>query len=280
MSTQEHRSPSPAPGSPFTLAVCAEMVHTDLPLTERIRRIGAHGIAAEIWDWSRPEVELEQIAATGIPVLSMTGYLRGDLVEPDGVSSLLETARESAQAARTLANDVTGTPRLNLHGTGLDPDGLPVRPVEHVTGAMWARATRTLEQVAALGEELDVIFELENLNLAVDHPGTPFARPADTLALVSAIGSPHLKLNLDLYHAQIGDGNLIETCRQALPWIGQIQVADVPGRAEPGTGEIAYRSIATALDEMGYTGIVAMEAWASADPDLAIQRFIEAFSDL
>src|SRR5699024_11252710 len=82
----------------------------------------------------------------------------------------------------------------------------------------------------SLGEELDVVFELENLNRAVDHPGTPFARPADTLALTAAVDSPHLRLNLDLYHAQIGDGNLIETCRSAMPWIGQIQVADVPGR--------------------------------------------------
>src|SRR5699024_5713234 len=133
-----HRASAPAPTSPFTLAVCAEMVHTDLPLVERIRRIGAHGAAAEIWDWSRPEVDLEQIAATGVPVLSMTGY---------------------------------------LHGTGLDPHGLPVRPVETVTGSMWTRALRTLERIAALGEELDVVFELENLNRAVDHPGTPFARP-------------------------------------------------------------------------------------------------------
>src|SRR5690625_6294758 len=89
---------------------------------------------------------------------------------------------------------------------------------------MWTRALRTLERIAALGEELDVVFELENLNRAVDHPGTPFARPADTLALTAAVDSPHLRLNLDLYHAQIGDGNLIETCRSAMPWIGQIQV--------------------------------------------------------
>lgn len=103
-------------------------------------------------------------------------------------------------------------------------------------------------------------------------------RPSAGVPSCRAPPDPHLRLNLDLYHAQIGEGNLIETCRESLPWIGQIQVADVPGRAEPGTGEIAYRAIATALAEMGYTGIVAMEAWASADPDLAIQRFLEAFS--
>src|SRR5690625_2137127 len=145
------------------------MVHTDLPLVERIRRSGAHGAAAEIWDWSRPEVDLEQIAATGVPVLSMTGYLRGDLIEPEGVSELLSTARDSARAARRLTNDRTGTPRLNLHGTGLDPHGLPVRPVETVTGSMSTRALRTLERIAALGEELDVVFELENLNRSEEH---------------------------------------------------------------------------------------------------------------
>lgn len=67
------------------------------------------------------------------------------------------------------------------------------------------------------------VYVLENLNTAVDHPGTPFARAADTLDLVRGIDSPHLKLNLDLYHAQIGEGNLIDLCREALPWIGEIQ---------------------------------------------------------
>ena len=59
-------------------------------------------------------------------------------------------------------------------------------------------------------------------------------------------------MNLDLYHAQIGEGNLIELVREALPHIGEIQVADVPGRCEPGTGEINYPAIAPALDDMGY----------------------------
>ena len=95
---------------------------------------------------------------------------------------------------------------------------------------------------------------LENLNTAVDHPGVPFATAADCLALVEAVDSPHLRLMLDLYHAQIGEGNLIELCRRALPWIGEIQVADVPGRCEPGTGEIAYPAVARALVEMGYAG--------------------------
>jgi hydroxypyruvate isomerase len=143
---------------------------------------------------------------------------------------------------------------------------------------MWLAARHTLGRIAALGEREGVTFVLENLNLEVDHPGTPFARAADTLALVSAVDSPHLRLNLDLYHAQIGEGNLIELCRRALPWIGEVQVADVPGRCEPGTGEISYPAVARALAEMGYAGVVGLEAFASGDSDLALDRFRDAFT--
>ena len=67
---------------------------------------------------------------------------------------------------------------------------------------------------------------------------------------------------LDLYHAQIGEGNLIELVRRAGAVIGEIQVADVPGRCEPGTGEINYPAVAAALREMGYSGMVGLEAFA------------------
>jgi hydroxypyruvate isomerase len=84
---------------------------------------------------------------------------------------------------------------------------------------------------------------------------------------------------LDLYHAQIGEGNLIELVRRAGPLIGEIQVADVPGRREPGTGEINYPAVAAALNEMGYTGTVGLEAWAAdGDSDRALDRFRDAFT--
>ena len=89
---------------------------------------------------------------------------------------------------------------------------------------------------------------------------------------------PQLRLNLDLYHAQIGEGNLIELCHACLPWIGEIQVADVPGRCEPGTGEINYAGVARAMAAMGYDGPVGMEAFASAQPEVALAAFREAFT--
>jgi hydroxypyruvate isomerase len=85
-------------------------------------------------------------------------------------------------------------------------------------------------------------------------------------------------MNFDIYHAQIGEGNLIELLHEALPIIGEIQVADVPGRQEPGTGEINYPMIAKALKDMKYSGVIGMEAWASSDSEVAIARFKDAFN--
>jgi hydroxypyruvate isomerase len=251
------------------LAVCAEMVFLGLPITERVQRIAEAGFDAEIWDWTRHDVEA--LAATGAMFSSMTGYVRGDF--GDGADELVRTARESIAVAETL-----DCPRLNLHGTGLDGKGLPVVPGAEMPGPLWISAARTLTRLGEMAERAGVTFCLENLNTAVDHPGVPFARAADTLALVEVVGHPRIRLMLDLYHAQIGEGNLIELVRRAGPLIGEIQVADVPGRCEPGTGEISYPAIARVLAELGYDGTVAMEAWAAEDSELALERFRAAFT--
>jgi hydroxypyruvate isomerase len=255
----------------YRLAASAEMLFLDLPFAERVRQIADLGFEVEIWDWTAKDVD--GLAATGATFSSMTGYVTGTLADPDGAAELLRTAEQSLAVAERL-----DCPRLNVHGTGLDGRGLPVVPTEVVTPAMWLAAARTLERLAALGERAGRVFTLENLNTAVDHPGTPFARAADTIALVEAVGSPHLRLNLDLYHAQIGEGNLVELVQRALPLVGEVQVADVPGRCEPGTGEISHPAIAAALARLGYDGVVALEGWASGDPGVALDRFRAAYT--
>lgn len=258
----------------FTLAVCAEMVFRELPMAERVRRITELDFQVEIWDWTRHDVDtLAALREEGAVYSSMTGYLRGSLGDPAGAEELLATAAESIPVARRL-----GIPRLNLHGTGLDGEGLPVVPTAEVTGAMWLAARRTLSRIARLGEAHGVTFVLENLNTAVDHPGVPFGRAEDCLALVESVGSDHLRLMLDLYHAQVGEGNLIELCCRALPWIGEVQVADVPGRCEPGTGEINYPAIARALADIGFAGTIGLEAWASGESAAALQAFRDSFT--
>jgi len=255
----------------FDLAVCAEMVFLDLPMVERIEQIRDRGFAVEIW--SHGAHDIDALVGTGATFSSMTGYVAGGLTDEAGGEDYVRTAQECIEVAERL-----GCPRLNLHGTGLDDRGLPVTPVTHVTGPMWLAAARTLERLGRLGERHGVTFMLENLNTAVDHPGVPFARAADTLALIEAVDHRHVRVNLDLYHAQIGEGNLIDLVRRARPVIGEVQVADVPGRCEPGTGEINYLAIRDVLVEEDYDGTVGLEGWASGDPVVALDRFHTAFT--
>ncbi len=218
------------------LAICSEMVFTDLPLIDRVRRIDDLGFAVEIWSWH--DKDLDALAATGARFSSMTGYLQGDLIDPASADEVVRTAELSIKAAEML-----GVPRLNLHTAEL-VDGKAARPRHRATGEMWLTAQRALERIGELGEAAGVTFCVENLNTIVDHPGVPLARAKDTLALIEGVGHPNVKMMLDLYHAQIGEGNLIDLIRRCGDAIGEVQVADVPGRCEPGTGEINYPAIA------------------------------------
>jgi hydroxypyruvate isomerase len=254
----------------FTLAACAEMLWRDKPIEWRCARLNEMGFQVGLWNW--PDHDIDKLIASGARFSIMNGYLEGRLADDAGAGLLLASARETAVVGKRL-----GVARLNLHGTGLGDGGRP-KVAEVATPLKWVKALDTLNRICDLAEELDVTFTLENLNVPVDHAGVPFARAEETLGLVSAINRPQLRLNLDLYHAQIGEGNLIELCQACLPWIGEIQVADVPGRCEPGTGEINYPGVARALKAMGYNGPVGMEAFASGDPEEALDAFRQAFT--
>ncbi|MDB6177339.1 TIM barrel protein [Paracoccus sp. Z330] len=255
---------------PFQLAACAEMLWRNRPIEWRAARLTEMGLGVGLWNW--PDHDLARLEAVGANYTIMNGYLQGRLADDEGADMLLASARETAQIGKRL-----GVSRLNLHGTGLGDGGIPIWQHEQVSGAMWLKARDTLHRICDLAEAEGVVFTLENLNL-LDHPGCPFGATADVLALVSAIDRPQLRINLDLYHTQIGEGDLIRWCEKCLPWIGEVQVADNPGRFEPGTGEINYPAIARALDRMGYRGPVAMEAFAEGDSDCAVEAFVRAFT--
>jgi len=251
------------------LAVCAEMVYTELPFAERVRRIHAAGFDVEIWD-SRTK-DVAALKSTGAAFSSMTGYSAGSVVDADSCDDVVRTAVELIPTALEL-----GIPRMVVHSAELI-DGHAARPAFRATGRMWATGARTLARLGELGARHGITFCLENLNTILDHPGIPLARAKDTRALVEAAGHPNVKMMLDLYHAQMGEGNLIGLVRDSLPHIGEIQVADVPGRFEPGTGEINYAAVHRALLDAGYRGTVGMEAWAQGDSDAALAAFGAAF---
>ena len=246
------------------------MLWRDKPIEWRCSRLAEMGFGVGLWNW--PDHDLAKLEQSGAAFTIMNGYLVGRLADDEGADMLLTSARETAQVGKRL-----GVQRLNLHGTGLGEGGIPIARTVAVTGAMWIKARDTLNRICDMAEDEGVVFTLENLNL-LDHPGCPFNATADVLALVSAIDRPQLRINLDLYHTQIGEGDLMRWCEKCLPWIGEVQVADNPGRCEPGTGEINYAGVARALNGMGYRGPVAMEAFASGDPEVALEAFRTAFT--
>jgi hydroxypyruvate isomerase len=262
------RTPSLEPV--FPLAVSAEMVFLDLPFEERVRRISDLGFAVEMWSWQ--DKDIKALANSGATFSSMTGYVHGNIVESDAAKVLLKTAEQTLDVAAEL-----GCRRLVVHPAEL-VEGKAAKPMFRVSGEMWLTALRTLEQLAELGERAGVTYCLENLNTVLDHPGVPLARAKDTLALVEAVDSPHVRMMLDLYHAQIGEGNLVALVERAGQAIGEVQVADVPGRCEPGTGEIYYPAVTLALQRIGYTGTVGLEAYTLGDDAEALARFRAAFT--
>jgi hydroxypyruvate isomerase len=256
--------------SHFQLAACAEMLWRDKPIDWRCARLHEMGYAVGLWNW--PAHDLAALERSGATFTIMNGYLEGRLADDAGADMLLASARETITVGQRL-----GVQRLNLHGTGLGDGGIPIWQTKVVTGAMWLKARDTLHRICDLAETEGVVFALENLN-HIDHPGCPFGTTADVLALVSSVNRPQLRINLDLYHTQIGEGDLIRWCQACLPWIGEVQVADNPGRFEPGTGEVNWHGVAKALKAMGYAGPVTLESFASGDPDAALTAFRNTFT--
>jgi hydroxypyruvate isomerase len=253
----------------FALAACAEMLWRDKPIEWRASRLKDLGFGVGLWNW--PVHDLSKLEKTGASFTIMNGYLEGRLADDEGADMLIKSSRETAQVGKRL-----GVARLNLHGTGLGEGGVPKVQTKVVTGAMWLKARDTLNRICDMAEKEGVNFTLENLNL-MEHPGCPFNTTADVLELVSSVNRPQLRMNLDLYHTQIGEGDLVRWCEKCLPWIGEVQVADNPLRFEPGTGEINYRNVALALKKMGYSGPVGLESYAKGSEEVALEAFRAAF---
>ena len=92
-----------------------------------------------------------------------------------------------------------------------------------------------------------------------DIPGFYVNRTPQALWILDEVGAPNVKLQYDIYHSQVMEGNLLPTIEANLSRIGHVQVADNPGRNEPGTGEINYRFLFSRLDALGYGGWIGCE---------------------
>ena len=126
-----------------------------------------------------------------------------------------------------------------------------------------------LRYAAAAAEQRGVRLLIEPLN-TIETPGFLIATAREALELIDEVGHPNLWLQLDLYHEQRMAGNLVATLREHIDRIAHIQIADSPGRHQPGTGEINYRYVLDAIDASGYEGWVSLEFVPAPDTSGAL----------
>ncbi|MFN7926508.1 MAG: TIM barrel protein [Blastocatellia bacterium] len=125
--------------------------------------------------------------------------------------------------------------------------------------AMMESCIAGLKAVAPMLEKNGITAVVEILNTYVNHPGYFLTKVADGARMVDAVGSPNVKLLFDIYHVQIMEGFLIKNIQNNIQRIGHFHIGDVPGRHQPGTGEINYRNVFKAINDLGYEGFAALE---------------------
>jgi len=257
----------------FHLSVCADTIFLDLSFEERVKKISEAGFQVEFWGWKGRNLDVFSNDPS-IEVCGFSGTQGGSCVHPEGVANYVTGITETTTVAKKL-----GATFLVVHAGELGPNGEVIHKVSANPATRWISAYKALSQLAKLGEENDITYALEVLNTKVDHPGYSIHIIEDAVRLVREVDSPSIKILFDIYHTQIEEGNVVELLRKYHPYIGHIHVADVPGRHEPGTGELNYRFIAQVLRDVGYEGVVGMEAYPLADSHQAMERFRAAFKE-
>ena len=256
----------------FRLSICAETFCGDLPFIEGVQRISKAGFLVDFWQW--PGRDVEAIAADkSIRIGGFTGYTAGSLVHPDGLKTFLDGIQQTVAVAKKLR-----CRELILSTGDIDHSGKVVHAIAANPITRWITAYKGLCRIAELAEKHDLVYNLEPLNTKRDHAGYPLALVEDAVRLIEEVDSPRIKLLLDVYHTQIQEGNVTQVIRDFGKFAGYIHVADVPGRHEPGTGEINYPHVVRALREVGFDGIVGLEAYPKDDPERAMSRFREIFA--
>ena len=128
----------------------------------------------------------------------------------------------------------------------------------------------TLKRAADIASKRKVTLLLENID-PEENPRYYLTSVAEGFEIIRAVDHPHVKFLYDFYHEQIAEGNLIEKLEKNIPQVGLVHIADVPGRHEPGSGEINYANIFRKLAELNYQRYAAMEYIPVGDPVVSLR---------
>ncbi len=231
------------------------MLFGEAPFLERFGRAAEAGFSAvEFW-WPSGEEpgDVERaVLDVGLKV-ALFNFYAGDMAAGDrglaGDREREERFRENVPVALELARKI-GCPRLNaLVGQtlpGVDRD------------EQLALARRNVGFAADEAKDIGVEILIEALNTFENGPYL-LSTTAQAVGFVEGVGRENVKVQHDLYHMQRMEGNLVANLREHIDFIGHVQIADSPGRGEPGTGEIRFPYILAVLEELGYDGYVGLE---------------------
>jgi hydroxypyruvate isomerase len=231
------------------------MLFNELPFLERFAAASAAGFDSVeyLFPYAYPK---EELVATlrlhglkqvlhNLPAGNWDAGERGIACHPDRVSEFREGVAKAIDYATAL-----GCPQVNCLA-GKVPVGVE-REHAHIT------FVGNLRYAAQALKKAGIRLLIEPIN-TFDIPGFFLTRTDQALAILDEVGSDNLFVQYDIYHAQRMEGELAATLRNHLPRIGHIQLADNPGRNEPGTGEINYAWLFKHIDALGYAGTIGCE---------------------
>jgi hydroxypyruvate isomerase len=180
-----------------------------------------------------------------LPAGDWAGGDRGIACQPSRISEFRDSVGQAIDYARAL-----GCRQMNclagIAPPGVDPERVRATFVENLRSAAG--------ELARAGIRLLI----EPINV-YDIPGFYLNHTRQALDIIADVGSPNLFVQYDIYHMQRMEGELANTIKASLPKIAHMQLADNPGRNEPGTGEINYRFLFEFIDALGYEGWIGCE---------------------
>ena len=255
------------PATGFKLSVRVEALFRDMNLPQMMEKVAEAGYQGfEFGNWRaqdaaaitklKNKLGLECACLVGNRAVNPKGMT---LVDPADRVTFLAEIQASTEAARRFE-----TTRL-VTLTGNELAGVP-REAQHKS--IIEGLKRAHDVVAPHGVTLIV----EPLNTLVNHQGYYLNHIAEAFEIMREVSSPNVKILFDIYHVQIMDGNLIDTIRKNIASIGHFHVGDVPGRHEPGTGEVNYINIYRKLKQLKYKGVIAMEFYPTGDVVQALRH--------
>jgi hydroxypyruvate isomerase len=241
----------------FRLSVMLWTIYRKLPFEQRLEKVAEAGYHAvelvneyEKWspdDFRRASAKLRSL---GIVVDAMAGVWTG-IANP--------------QAQDKFLADLTG---LIPIAEQLECPGIIVLSGDRVEGvsreAHHQSCIESLKRAAEIADKRNFTLLLENIDQE-ENPKYYLTSVAEGFEIIRQVNHPRVKFLYDFYHEQISEGNLIEKLEKNIAHVGLMHVADVPGRHEPGTGEINYANIYRKLAQLNYRGYVAMEFEPAGD---------------